>query len=102
MKRKDDFHFDFNEDAEPVAELHRLRMAMTKHFKTNQEHWDYIWSTPPIEELIAEVKAEIAQKNAEAARKEAKAAKRKAAPSASRKATSKKKTPARRKREAVS
>ncbi len=92
MKRKDEFHFDFNEDAEPVEELHRMRAAMAKHFKTTQALWDYLWSTPPLEELIAEVKAEIAQK-----KKAAKAAKQAANPVQSRKAASKKKTPARRK-----
>lgn len=28
------FKFDFNEDAEPVAELHRYRAALSTHFKT--------------------------------------------------------------------
>lgn len=78
MKRKDDFHFDFNEDAEPVEELHRLRMALTKHFKTNQEHWDYMWSTPSREEIIADLERKITLKRA-AEKKAASARPRKAA-----------------------
>ena len=65
MARKD-FRFDFNEDADPVDELHRLRVAMTRHFKTNEEHWAYIRATPTVKEMIAELDAEIAAKKVKA------------------------------------
>ena len=38
MTNEKDFHFDFNEDADPVDELHRLRVATTRRFKTMKEH----------------------------------------------------------------
>ncbi len=83
MKRKDDFHFDFNEDAEPVAELHRMRAAMAKRFKTTQALCEYFRSTPSLKELIAELQSEIDEE--------------KANPAQSRKGAPKKKVPARRK-----
>ncbi|MDR1745406.1 MAG: hypothetical protein LBS30_06610 [Planctomycetota bacterium] len=92
MKRKDDFHFDFNEDAEPVEELHRMRVAMAKHFKTTKALADYLWSTPSQQELIARLQAEDDRKKTKtkAAKKELKSAKPK-------KIASRKKAPARRK-----
>ncbi len=68
MTRKRPFKFDFNEDAEPVEELHRLRVAATKHFKTLDAILEYHRSTPPIKELIAELDMEIAAKKAKPAR----------------------------------
>jgi hypothetical protein len=59
MARKD-FHFDFDEDADPVEELHRLRVATAKHFKTDEALLEYYNSVPPIEEIRARLKAEIA------------------------------------------
>ena len=56
-----DFHFDFNEDADPVDELHRLRVATTKRFKTMREHLEYLRATPTAEEFLARVDAEIAE-----------------------------------------
>ena len=67
MARKD-FHFDFDEDADPVEELHRLRAATKKHFKTDEALLEYYNSVPPIEEIRARLKAEIAAKEARAAR----------------------------------
>ncbi len=46
MANKKEFHFDFNEDAEPVEELHRRRVAMMKHFKTLKAVMEYIDSQP--------------------------------------------------------
>ncbi len=66
MNRKD-FHFDFDEDAEPVEELHRLRVATTKHFKTLDALMEYHNSVPPIEEIRARLEKEIAEKKAKAA-----------------------------------
>ncbi len=60
------FHFDFNEDADPVEELHRLRVATTKHFKTVEALVEYDRSLPTAKEMIAELKAEIAAKKARA------------------------------------
>ncbi len=57
-----DFHFDFNEDAEPVEELHRLRAAMTKHFTTSKEHWEYLRATPTVRDVLAELAMEIRKK----------------------------------------
>ena len=57
MARKE-FHFDFNEDAEPVEELHRLRVAMAEHFKTMEALGDYIRSTPSAKEILARWDAE--------------------------------------------
>ena len=65
MARKE-FHFDFNEEADPVDELHRLRVATTKHFKTMQEHLAYLRATPTAEEFLAQLDAEIAEKKAKA------------------------------------
>ncbi len=63
MARKE-FHFDFNEDAEPVEELHRLRVATAKHFKTSEALLEYYNSVPPIEEIRARLQAEVAAKKA--------------------------------------
>lgn len=62
------FTFDFNEDAEPVAELHRLRMATMRHFKTLEAVVEYHNSCPPVEEIRARLKKEIAEKNAKEAK----------------------------------
>ncbi len=91
MAHKRPFKFDFNEDADPVEELHRLRVATTKHFKTIEAIMEYHRSTPSVEELIADLDREIAENKAKA---EAKAAR-------SRKAKSVKKTiPARQRKTA--
>lgn len=60
MARKD-FQFDFNEDAEPVEELHRLRMAAAKHFKTIEAIVEYDRALPTAGEMIAKLKAEAAR-----------------------------------------
>lgn len=52
MARKK-FHFDFNEDAEPVEELHRFRAAVADHFKTVEAIREYINSAPTAEEFLA-------------------------------------------------
>ncbi len=67
MARKG-FHFDFDEDADPVEELHRLRVATAKHFKTPEALLEYYNSVPPIEEIKARLRAEIAAKKAGVAR----------------------------------
>jgi hypothetical protein len=67
MARKD-FPFDFNEDADPVDEIHRLRVAAARHFKTMKEHLEYLHATPTAEECLAELDAEIAAQRARAAR----------------------------------
>ena len=59
-----DFRFDFNEDADPVDELHRLRAAKTKHSKTMSAYMEYLRATPTVKELIAELDGEIAKKGA--------------------------------------
>ena len=64
MARKFPFKFDFDEDADPVDELHRLRVATAKHFKTLDAIMEYYRSTPSIKELIAEIDAEIAEEKA--------------------------------------
>lgn len=64
MTRKD-FHFNFNEDADPVEELHRLRVATTKHFKTLDAIMEYHRTAPSIEEIKARLEAEIAKKQTE-------------------------------------
>ena len=61
MPRKD-FHFDFNEDADPVEELHRLRVAKTKHFKTLDALMEHYRSVPTTDEIIARLEARIAEK----------------------------------------
>jgi hypothetical protein len=67
MTRKD-FHFDFDEEADPVEELHRLRVATARHFKTRDALMEYYRSTPPIEEIKARLETEIAEKKARAVR----------------------------------
>ena len=57
MARKE-FHFDFNEDAEPVEELHRYRIAVAEHFKTMESIGEYIRSTPTVKEILAQWDAE--------------------------------------------
>lgn len=68
MARKKEFHFDFNEDADPVEELHRLRAATAEHFKTMEALMEYHRSTPSVKEIIAELDEEIARKKAKEAR----------------------------------
>ncbi len=67
MARKD-FRFDFDEDADPVEELHRLRVATARHFKTPDALAEYHNSVPPIEEIRARLKAEIAGEKTRRAR----------------------------------
>lgn len=68
MARKRPFKFDFDEDADPVEELHRLRAATMKHFKTLDALMEYYRSTPPVEEILAELEKEIAENKAKDAR----------------------------------
>lgn len=48
-----EFRFDFNEDADPVEELHRLRVAATKHLKTMKATLKFLHSVPTAEEFLA-------------------------------------------------
>lgn len=50
-----EFHFDFNEDADPIEELHRLRVAATKHFKTMKATLKFLNSVPTAEEFLAKL-----------------------------------------------
>ena len=76
-----DFHFDFNEDANPVDELHRLRVATSRHFKTMKARQEDLRATPTAQEILARLDAEIAEKKA---REAAKADRPSRKPSASR------------------
>ncbi len=60
-----EFHFDFNEDAEPVEELHRLRVATARHFKTIEAIVEYDRTLPSAKEMIAELKGKIVGRNAD-------------------------------------
>ncbi len=74
MARKK-FHFDFNEDAEPVEELHRYRAAVAEHFKTMEAIGEYIRSAPTAKEFLAKLDAEEKKKQQKtAARRSAKPA----------------------------
>ena len=53
--------FTFNEDAEPVAELHRYRAALEKFLGTPELWDDYVHSTPPADVLLAELEAQMAE-----------------------------------------
>ena len=64
---KKDFHFDFNEDADPVDELHRLRVATSRHYKTAEAYWEHLRKVPTAKEILARLNAEIARRNAKAA-----------------------------------
>ncbi len=70
------FHFDFNEDAEPVEELHRFRAAVAEHFKTLEAVMEYIHSAPTAEEFLAQCEDEKKKKALQktAARRRAKPA----------------------------
>ena len=59
---REPFHFDFNEDADPVDELHRLRVAKTKHYKTIEALMESRRSMPSTNEIIARLEARIAEK----------------------------------------
>jgi len=65
MARKE-FHFDFNEDADPVEELHRLRVASGKHFKTMEAFLEHIRSAPTGAEFLAKCEAERRVRKAKA------------------------------------
>ncbi len=67
MARKFPFKFDFNEDADPVEELHRLRVATAQHFKTLDAIMEYHGAAPTAREMIAELHAEIAENRTNAA-----------------------------------
>ncbi len=90
MARKE-FQFDFNEDADPVDELHRLRVAMTKHFKTMEALMEYIHSAPTAEEFLAQTAPE-AQKPKPKARTKAPAGTRAKKPAGQRNAARKRRT----------
>jgi len=62
------FHFDFNEDADPVDELHRLRVATSRHFKTMKARLEDLRKTPTAQEMLARLDAEIAEKKAKEAK----------------------------------
>lgn len=79
MTSNKEFHFDFDETADPVDELHRLRAAKTKHFKTMDAYMEYLHDTPTVQEMIARLDAKIVEekkisspKKSIARRKEAK------------------------------
>ncbi len=100
MTNKRPFKFDFDEDADPVEELHRLRVATARHFKTPEAISEYYRSTPSVDELIAELDREIAENKAKAEANAARSRKaetgkavKKAAPARRRKAA-KRLTPA--------
>jgi len=76
-----EFHFDFNEDADPVDELHRLRVAMGRHYKTMDAYMESLRKMPTAKEILARLDAEIAEKKA---REAAKADRPSRKPSASR------------------
>lgn len=67
MARKD-FHFEFDEDADPVEELHRLRVAVTRRFKTMDAIMEYHRAAPSIEEIKGRLKAEIVRKEMQSTR----------------------------------
>lgn len=67
MARKFPFEFDFDEDADPVEELHRLRIASTKHFKTLEAMMEYHNSLPTAKEMLEELREEIAENKAKEA-----------------------------------
>lgn len=64
MARKFPFGFEFDEDADPVDELHRLREASIKHFKTLKAIVEYHSTLPTPKEMLAEVEEELAGKRA--------------------------------------
>lgn len=68
MARKFPFKFDFDEDADPVEEIHRLRVATAKHFKTLDAIVEYHRTAPTAKEMIAELKEEIAEKKTKQAK----------------------------------
>ncbi len=68
MARKFPFKFDFDEDADPVEELHRLRVATMKHFKTLDAIMEYHRTMPTAKKMLAELEEEIAENKAKAAR----------------------------------
>lgn len=82
MARKFPFEFDFDEDADPVEELHRLRVATMKHFKTLDAIMDYHRTQPTASEMLAELREEIAEEEAKAKAKADKAARPRKARSA--------------------
>ncbi len=67
-RKKKEFHFDFNEDADPVEELHRLRVATVKHFKTFEALAEYHSSVRPVEVILADLDEKIAREREEEAR----------------------------------
>ncbi len=71
MARKK-FRFDFNEDAEPVEELHRRRVAMMEHFKTIEAIGGYLRTVPAPEELLAQPAAAEGKTSLKAVRRKAK------------------------------
>jgi hypothetical protein len=52
------FNFNFNEDAEPVAELRRLRAAMARRFKSWEEEKAFYAAAPSLEEIRADIARE--------------------------------------------
>ena len=76
---KKPYHFDFDEDADPVEELHRLREAKFEYFKgdINALH-EYYRSMPSVEELLAQRLKEVAEKKAKKAQEKKNAVPQKA------------------------
>lgn len=66
MARKLPFHFNFDEDADPVEELHRLRVVTADHFKTLDAMMAYLRSSPSIQEQIEELDKTIAREKQKA------------------------------------
>jgi hypothetical protein len=64
---REEFDFDFCEDADPVQELHRLRVAAAKHFKTMKATLEYLRSVPTAEEFLARLDAKAQAKAPKAA-----------------------------------
>ena len=70
------FDFDFNEDAEPVSEIHRMRRAFAKRFKTREEQKAYYDAVPSVAEMIAGLDEEIAAEKRQAKKTAAKPSRR--------------------------
>ena len=58
----DEFKFDFNEQAEPCEELHRMRVAQMKHFNTLEAYHAHLRKMPSTEDILAELDRRIAAK----------------------------------------
>ena len=52
---------DDDDDIDPVAEIRAIREKISRRYKTMDEYFDHLRTVPPVDVLLAQVRAKIAK-----------------------------------------